>query len=213
VLRTEMTFISGATEARQGLDTGTNKTATEVTEIAASARIRDSDRLMRVSKFIEHVAKKLLTIDQQVLTVDYVTNYAGLEGAEYWQNFFDQVINAPVSVQVRVGSSAYVSREVKIKQMLDFMNLGKGQIDPRTGTPVLDPVKIMSRIAEEMNLDGYKEFFYSPGEVPPVMPNRLGGGEGGGNGQSTTLRNGSTDLASQLSAVQNLGVRRAPRSL
>lgn len=202
VIKNDLTFLSGSTEERRSGATG-DKTATEVSVVEQNARIRDSDRVLSVSDFVERVVRKLLQIDRGVLDTSYVSFVTTAEEATLWQEKASEIIKSEVDVTVTVGSSAYNSRDVKVKQMLDFLNLTANLIDPLTQLPLIDVKKLIYRIAQEMNIPNFQELFVSP---TPVATQEQRDNEIGLQG--TELRSGGTNLGALLSGVQNLGVRR-----
>jgi len=212
VLRDEMTAASGVTEQRRG---GQEKarTATEASIIEQQARIRDSDRLYLVGDLVERVAKKLLSLDRQFLQIDQVDFLVGPEMSAFWQEVGPDVLKAQVDVRVRVGSSGFMSREVRTKQLIDLLNVAKGAVD-EMGRPILNMRALIERIAEGLEVDDYRSLMIPQQPVDPqqlALQQMLSGGAQGGSGQqSPNLRSGGSNLGSMLSSIQNMGVRRTP---
>lgn len=209
VLRNELTFITGVTEQRKG-GSQKSQTATEASIIEQQSRIRDSDRLSAVSKFVTRAARKILMLDRQFLEPNEIAFVVGPEAMRFWQEAGPDVIKAEVDVKVRVGSSAFMSREVRAKQLLDFLNLTSGLMDPQTGGPLVDVKEVVRRVAEALDIEDYERLLITPPVQPGMMPMMAGQGAQGGPQQSMARRGGGTNLGDQLSGVQNLGVRRAP---
>ena len=213
-LRNEITFLSGVTEQRRGGGEKT-KTATEASIIEQQARVRDSDRLYLVSKFVERAASRILLLDRQFLDSNYAAFIVGPEALQLWEQKAPEILKAEVDVKVRVGSSAFVSREVKNKQLLDFYNLVRGDID-EFGRPIANKQEFILRIADAMDIDEPEKLlmFYPPVELGGAAPVAAapGGTPGAAAPQKPALRTGASNLGSQLSGIQNLGVRRTPPS-
>lgn len=205
VLRNELTFITGVTEQRKG-SSQKSQTATEASIIEQQSRIRDSDRLSAVSKFVTRAARKILMLDRQFLDAGEISFVVGPEAMAFWQEAGPDIIKSEVDVKVRVGSSAFMSREVRAKQLLDFLNLTSGLVDPMTGQPMVNIKEVIRRVAEALDIEDYERLLATP-PAPGVIPM---GGAAGGPQQSMARRGGGTNLGDQLSGVQNLGVRRAP---
>lgn len=213
-LRDEVTFLSGVTEQRRG-GGDKAKTATEASIIEQQARVRDSDRLYLVSKFVERAASRILLLDRQFLDPNYAAFITGPESLTLWEQKAPEILKAEVDVRVRVGSSAFVSREVKNKQLLDFYNLVRGDVD-EFGRPIANKQEFILRIADAMDIDEPEKLlmFYPPIEMgmPGAMPAPGAGMAPGGAPQKPALRTGASNLGSQLSGIQNLGARRTPPS-
>ena len=217
VLRNELTFITGVTEQRKG-GSQKSQTATEASIIEQQSRIRDSDRLSAVSKFVTRAARKILMLDRQFLEPNEIAFVVGPEAMSFWQEAGPDVVKAEVDIRVRVGSSAFMSREVRAKQLLDFLNLTSGLMDPMTGGPLVDVKEVVRRVAEALDIEDFERLLITPPTAPGVLPMMAGAsspgmaGQGGQGGpqQSMARRGGGTNLGDQLSGVQNLGVRRAP---
>lgn len=217
ILRNDIVFISGVTEGRGVSASGpTDKTATQASIEESRAKVRDSDRVYLLSKFVERCVRTIHQIDCSVLTPADVAFFTKPEALILWKQQFGDIMRAEIGIVVRVGSSSYISKEVKVKQLIDFMNIAKEAIDPMTGMPVLNVREIISRIAVEMELPDPEKLLMPLMPFPPlgVVPGQTGGdpNSGGSSGasQKTNLRSGGSSLGSQLSSVQNLGVRRAP---
>lgn len=218
-VRAELTFLTGVTEDRGNRGSAKTKTATEASIIESQARIRDNDRIYIVSMWVQRIARKLLQLDRQFLTSDYVGFVTDPLMAQLWQAQPEEVLKAETEVRVRVGSSAFISREVRAKQYLDFLNLTARLVDPMTGAPVLDVRKVVSRVADALDIPNYQDLLLPPGMVPP-MPTQgppgapdSGAVPGGGDGisvQSLNRRAGAPNAGNLISGVQNLGVRRTP---
>jgi hypothetical protein len=206
ILKNELISITGVTEQRRGV-VERAKTATEASIMDQQARVRDSDRLYLVSKFVERSAKKILQLDRQFLDGEYLSFVVGPEEGALWNASSEQILKAEVDIKVRVGSSAYMSKEVKTKQLLDFMNLTAQLADPATGMPIVNIQEIIKRIADSMDIDDYESLLNPMMSMAP--PGMQGTPTQGGPGmQDPALRTGSPNLGNLLSGVQNLGVRR-----
>lgn len=205
VLRNELTFMSGVTEQRKG---GSEKahTATEASIIEQQARVRDSDRVLLVSKFSERVIRKLFQLDRMFLDSTYDGFLYSPEAMEIWTKSSSEILKSEVDVKIRMGSSAYISKEVRNKQLVDLLNIGGKLADPMG--PVLNVRALLHRIGESMEIDRVEELILPPSPVP--VPPPPGGAPTPGGGGASPLRNGNPSLGSQLSSVQNLGVRRTP---
>jgi hypothetical protein len=179
--------------------------------------VRDSDRLYIVEKWVTRVVKKLHQLDQVYLSPDYVAFLTIPEAFQLWSTpgASEEIMRADVDVRLRVGSSAYYSREIRVKQQLDFLNITNG--DPNVNRPAL-----LRRIAEAMDLDSPDEILnpqpmFTLEQAAQILsasgtigPGTLGTGQANKPSQDTARRTGSTNLGDQLSGVQNLGVRRNP---
>jgi len=219
VVQNGLVLLSGVTEQKRGA-IEKSKTATEASLIDQQARIRDSDRLYVVSKFVERAAKKLLQLDREFLDFGTVESIVGPEKARFWLQDPEGFWKSEVDVKVRVGSSAFVSKEVQAKQYLDLLNLTANLVDPMTGQPLVNVQEIIRRVADKLDIDDYESLLAPvppPGTLPPgVAPPTAQGGQsppqsaGGGPVQSPTKRDGAANLGDILSGVQNLGVRRQP---
>lgn len=214
VLKAELVSLSGATAERREGGSAKAKTATEASIIEQQAKVRDSDRLYLVSKFVQNCVKKLLQLNRQFLDPASVSFVVGEELAMYWREVGSEILKSEVDIKVRIGSSGFVSREVKAKQYLDFLNLTRGltEIDPMTGQPmpIVKVREVIRRVAEVLEIDRYDEILIPEQQqsaTPPVeiMPE---GGRGGP--QKPALRAGAPNLGDLLSGVQNVGARRAP---
>jgi hypothetical protein len=216
-MRTELTFLTGVTEQRKG-GGDSAKTATEASIIEGQARIRDSDRLYLVSKFVERSSKKIIQLDRQFLGPEDVAFVTGEEALYLWQQSSGEILRAEVDLKVRIGSSAFVSREVRTKQLIDFMNVSAGLVDPFTGMPVVNVRELVRRVAESLEIDDFESLLavpMMPGMMPgmgPGLDSPLAPVPPGAQGpaQAPNLRNGTPNLGAMLSGVQNLGVRRTP---
>jgi hypothetical protein len=206
VLRNELTAASGVTEQRKG---GGEKahTATEASLIDQQARLRDSDRLYEVADLVQRVASKILILDRQFLDINKVDFVVGPELSRLWTKVADDVLKSEVDVRVRVGSSGFMSREVRTKQLIDLLNVGKDSVDD-TGQRVLNVRAFIERIAEQMDVDDYRALINPP--MPGMGMMGMGMPPNAGGQQQPNLRTGAPNLGNMLSGVQNLGVRRTP---
>lgn len=221
VLLDRLGMLSGINEPRRGASDKA-KTATEASIMEAQSRLRESDRLYLVSKFVEKCARKLRQLDRMFLSPEYVSGVLGEEFDHFWRQASQvegDFIKAEIDIKVRVGSSAYYSREVRTKQLLDFINLVGPMQDPATGAPILNFVEAVQRIAESLDMEEAEKLInpmvlaqFRQQQQPPLQ---LVQGQGGDQRrtlaqQSTTLRSGAPNLGQELSAVQNLGLPRGP---
>ena len=207
IIRNELTFLTGVTEQRKG-GSQKSQTATEASIIEQQSRIRDSDRLGSVSKFVMRAARKILMLDRQFLEPEEISFVVGPEAMRFWQSAGPDVIKSEVDVRVRVGSSAFMSREVRAKQLLDFLNLTSTLVDPSTGGPLVDVREVIRRGAEALDIEDFERLLIAPpppqmGMVPPGGASQQGGPQG-------RPQQGGTNMGAMLSGVQNLGVRRTP---
>jgi len=221
IVRNELMSITGITEQKRGV-VSKAKTATEAAELAQQSDIRDSDRLYIVSRFVEKCAKKILQLDRSFLTADYIAFVTSPEEAEYWMEASPEILKSEVDIKVRVGSSAFKSREIKTKQLLDAFNLFAQAINPMTGQPYINVPEFIKRIFEQFDIEDYGSLLapspmmppvgFPPGPGSPVSAQDQSFSGGGSNSliQSMTRRDGSGNLGDLMSGVQNLGVRRTP---
>lgn len=208
VLRRELTFITGVTEQRKG-SSEKSQTATEASIIEQQSRIRDSDRLSAVSKFVTRAARKILMLDRQFLEPAEIGYVVGPEAMRFWQVAGPDIIRSEVDVKVRVGSSAFMSREVRAKQLLDFLNLTSTLVDPATGGPMIDVKEVIRRVAEALDIEDYERLLITP-PMPEQPPGMMPQGASQGPQQSMARRGGGTNMGDQLSGVQNVGARQTP---
>jgi len=207
ILKDSVSFISGVTEQRRGESEQRARTATEASILEQQARIRDNDRLYRVSMFTQNILRKLNILNREFLDAEDVAVFtADPEVLDMWQTQSREILNAEVDVTIHVGSSGFKSREVQVKQYLDFLNIVSGvqETDPNTGVPVnmVDLRALTMRIAEAMGIPDYKALF-AERSVPPMDPDTMAAMSGGGGGGMNPLNNGTPSLGSQLSRVQH----------
>lgn len=209
VLQGRLNFISGVTEQKRGV-VERAKTATEASIMDEQSRIRESDRLYVVSMFVEKVLRKLLQLDEQFLDASYVAFVTGPEALMMWQNEAPQILRAEVDVKIRVGSSAFISREIRAKQLLDFLNLTSGlsEVNPLTGQPqpIINVREVIRRVAEALEIEDYKSLL-ATGQQPPLVPPP---GPSSPSPQAPAMRTGAPNVGNELSMVQNVGARQAP---
>lgn len=217
IVRNNMTFLSGVTEQRKGT-ADKARTATEASIIEQQARIRDNDRSLVVSKFVTKGVRKLLQLSRQFLDPNNTDFLKSDSARALWQLSAPEIIKSEVDVEVNVGSSAFVSKEIQVKQYLDFLNVVGPMTemvptpmpDPTTGmitmvpqpTRIVDVRKFAQRIASEMNIPNWEDLLTPPPNPqmgpPPVGPSAVGGG------QSTQTRKGDQNLGNMLSNTQNV---------
>lgn len=211
LLRVEGELVTGVNEARKGSGQG-GKTATEASIVESMSRVRDSDRVYIVTKFFESVVRVLDQLNQSFLTRDYVAFITRPSALQLWQQQSPEILKMEALVKVRVGSSAYVSKEVRTKQLLDFMNITVGAVDPMTGMPIVNARAVIQRLAEYMDLPAIEELILPmvppppPGMMPPPMPGQGSPPSPGGMPRSQT-RDSATAIGPMLSGVQNAGAR------
>lgn len=203
-LRSDLNFLSGVTEQRRG--ESASRTATEASFIEQQAQLRDSDRLLLVAQFAQRGIETILFLDRKFLGPEYVSFITGPLSLGYWKREADNILKAQVEVKVRVGSTTFISREIRAKQLLDFLNLTAKIVDPMTQMPLVDVREVIRRVAEALEIDDYDALLLSPAPapLPPGGPDQAGPpmAEGADRGL------GNPSLGSLLSRVQNLGVRR-----
>jgi CheY-like chemotaxis protein len=210
-MRSELTFLTGVTEQRKG-GSEKAKTATEASIIESQARIRDSDRLYIVSKYVERSARKLKKLMGEFMTPEYVAFLTGEEALALWQQAGTEILSADVDVEVKVGSSAYISKEVQVKQLQEFFALASSYIDPLSGMPVVDGRELLRRIADAQDIPDIDGFFFPP--MPPVMGPAMPPGDSSsplqGGGQAPSLNSdqeSAPELGTMLGQVRNTGIR------
>jgi hypothetical protein len=213
ILKDNLSMLSGATGQRRG-ESERARTATEASIIEQQARIRESDRLYQVSMVVRDALRKFHQLNREFLSSSDVAEFTqDPDAMAMWSSQSGAILNAEVDVSIHIGSSAFKSKEVQVKQYIDYLNIVSKiqETDPNTGLPVnvVDLRLLAKRIAEAMDIPDFKEFFETR-SVPPIDPNSLMPQMPGGNGGANPLQSGTPSLGSQLSRVQNLGVRRTP---
>lgn len=208
-IRNNLTFVSHVTEQRRGV-VERAKTATEASFVEQQARIGDSDRVRTISRFVQNAGRKLLQLNREFLTGPTVFLLTGSEHSYLWDSQAPHEIEKEVQVKVRVGSSAYISKEIKVKQLIDLLAVGSKVAGP-DGLPVLNGAAVIQRIADEMGIEDYQSLLNPPMLPSPAGPASPVGGPPGGNGAGNiTPGRGRPNLGNMLSEVQNLGVQRTP---
>lgn len=206
VLKQELDFISGLTEQRRGIS-GKAMTATEASIMEQMSRVRDNDRLGRVTKFVEHGVKKLLYLVREFVGASYAEFIVGSEMAKFWREVGDDVLQSEVDVKVRVGSSAFISREVRTQQYLAFLNITKDWVNPETGRPYVDPREAIRRLTAMMEIDDAESLLTG---LEPPLPFAAGAAPPkGGRGSGQTMQRQSpsgANLGEMLSRTQNFGI-------
>lgn len=205
-LHADLTFVSGVTFQRQGVQQRGDTTATEASILEGQAQLRDNDRLFLVTKWIEATCTQLLKIARQDMSLEdtlFVSNSPRL--AAMWQQVQPLLNAAEVDVRVRVGATAHKTQDVRLKQLLDFMNLTSNLIDPMTGLPLMNQREFAARIAEELHIEDYERLFMPVASPMGYTPG--GGGPGGGGG----ARPGSGPLVSrgEPGSVGNPGIQQS----
>jgi hypothetical protein len=209
-LQNDLRLLSSVTEQREG-SAEQEKTATEATYIEQNARVRDSDRISLTGDFIERTTRKLLALDRAYLTPAYAAFIGSPAKMVFWQNAAPEILKADVDVKIRVGSTAFVSKEVKVKQLLDFLNL-------TAPLGVVNIAEVVRRIAEWMDLDDLESLilpqaqqamFGGPNQQQQMPPGGQGP-QGPGPLQAMNLRAGQPTAGSQFSSTQNVRTRRTP---
>lgn len=204
-LRRDLNMISGVTEARKG--EANSRTATEASFVEQQSQLRDSDRLLLVAKFVKGVVQTMAYLDRKFLGAEYVSHVCGVKALQYWQENADSILQAPVDINIRVGSSSFISREIRTVNLLKFLEVTNQMVDPSTGQPVVNAFKVVGRVAEALEIDDYQELLNLPIQPPGLTP------PGGlplapGQGQPPI---GNTTMGSMLSGVQRAGQPRNPQ--
>jgi hypothetical protein len=176
MLKDDLMSSAGTTEGRRGVSERT-KTATEAGIQEQNAQLRDSDRLYLVSKFVEGGCKKVLALDQQFLVPSYADFVVGSDLLGIWEVSRKEVLECSVSTRVRVGSSAFMSREVRVQRLLDFAKIIGPQVDPATQQPVANIRELDLEIADAMGLTNVARFL-NPSQVVPTIGGTVPPGPG-----------------------------------
>lgn len=210
IIEDGLTKLSGSTEQRRG---GQMKgaTATEASIVESTARVRESDDVQIVAAFVTRGVRRIWSMIQQYGTVQDFAHVVGIEQASFLSEVFqeDFLKRTRVKVTIRVGSMAYVSREIRTKQFMDWVNVFGSKVDPMTGLPVIDLYEAARFAATLLNVPNPERFLTS--RRPTGLPGPVGGGGPPGSpGQDIRVRSGGTNMGDLLSATQNVGVRRGP---
>ena len=121
-MRRENEVLSGVTETKKGQDSS-HKTATEASIMESGSSVRESDRSHLVTKFVERIVRKIDQLNVSYLDRSYAAFVTDPETAMVWTEQPDEILKMEAEVKIRVGSSTYKSKEVQIKQLLDFLNM------------------------------------------------------------------------------------------
>lgn len=212
-MRRDNELTTGINESRKGGSSKGTKTATEASIVESTSRVRDSDRIYIVTKFFESVIRVLDQLNQSFLSSEYVAFVTRPSALQLWQQQSAEILRMEALVSVRVGSSAYVSKEVRTKQLLDFLNITTKAVDPMSGMPIVDARKVIMRLAEYMDIPGVEDLILPmvppppPGMMPPPMPGQGSAPSNGGGVPRSQTRDAGTSMGSQLSGIQNVGAR------
>ncbi len=214
ILQDGVNFLAGTTEQRRGVSAKA-QTATEASIMEGLARVRDNDRLFIVSDFVKRGAIKLRELVRQFGSPEDFQDLIPRDMLEFWQSLGPQVLASKVTLRVRVGSSAFYSREVRNKQFFDWVNLFGGKVDPSTGQPIIDLYEAARYGAQLLEVPEADRFIIprvpgAPGAQGPGAPGAPGATPGNGGRQAGALRSGTQSFGDMLSSVQNVGVRRGP---
>jgi hypothetical protein len=197
-MKRELDFIAGLTQQRRGAE-GKQMTATEASIQESNAKIRDNDRLALVSKFVQNSAKKLTALMRQFVGPEYTAFIVGEEMAQFWEKKGADIIESEVDIKVRVGSSAFISREVRIQQFLQFLNITKGLQE----NPIVDIREVVRRLAEMFEIDDAGSLIIPMNPAMPMGQPQAGPGNGG---QTMQQQSGGQNLGEMLSRTQNFGI-------
>lgn len=211
ILQDGVNFLAGTTEQRRGVSAKA-QTATEASIMEGLARVRDNDRLFIVSDFVKRGALKLRELVRQFGTPEDFQDIIPRDMVQFWQEIGRQVLASKVGLRVRVGSSAFYSREVRNKQFFDWVNLFGGKVDPSTGQPIIDLYEAARYGAQLLEVPEADRFIIPrmPGAPGAGTPGAPGQQPGAGGQQAGALRSGTESFGDMLSSVQNVGVRRGP---
>jgi hypothetical protein len=186
-IRDDLTFVSGVTYQRQGFQTKGETTATEVASMENNAMLRDNDRMYLVAKFMERSMRKVVQLCRQNMSLGDVAFLSGsAEQSMAWKTVAAQLNRAEVDLIIRVGSTAFQTKETRISNLLELLNYGGKLVDPMTGQSLLNVREVLTRIAEEL-VDDPESLIVQPvnplgGAVPVGGGGPIGGPVAGAPG-------------------------------
>ncbi len=210
-LQERLDSVSGTSEQRRG-NTDKGATATEASIVEQHSRVIDNDRLSLVSKFVGKCAKKQDKLNQQFLTNKYVSFLTDPASATLWSQSPEEVLNAEVAVKIRVGSSGFISRDMRNQQLMQYFNIVGGQVYP-DGSPVANIPEFIRRIGEALQQPDVDALVNPapPGMFPPSQDPRVQAQQAQQQGQPggpiTNDKIGGS-MGDALAGMQNAGMQR-----
>jgi hypothetical protein len=102
-----------------------------------------------------------------------------------------------VLVEVRIGSGSYVSKEIKVQQLMAVADKFGAAVDPLTGAPLVNLREIVRRVVE-LIVDEDPAGVLMPEGAPPLPPMPQPGSVSGG----ATQNGGPRSLGEALAAVR-----------
>jgi hypothetical protein len=171
IISADMDRVSGVNEYSRGGASETRRTATEAAMIQDAANARASDKLAVIEVAIGRIARKVLQLAQQFMTVEQVARIAGTDGQQYWVPFNYKDIRGEFDFSVEGGSTQPQNETFRRQQAVAMMN----SLGPLIGT-VIDPMEIAKHVLQQgFGVKNPEKFFV---QQQPMMPGMAPGPDG-----------------------------------
>jgi hypothetical protein len=192
VIQGDMTRTSGVSDYAMGAMPEIRRTATEAGIIQDSANARAADKLAQIELTLAKLARRILQLGQEFLTVESTARIAGEDGSVQWVEFDKEAIQGEFDFEIEAGSTQPQNetfRRQSALQLMDAMSspMFAPQPDPMTGMPVpiVDPRKLAEHVLRYgFGIKNPQDFLVPEPPEPPIdpmtgMPMQPGGEMGG----------------------------------
>jgi hypothetical protein len=180
IIETDIGNVSGVSEYQRGQVPETRRTATEAAIISDALNARAADKLANVEKFIARVARRVIQLMQQYMTVDQVARVVGPEGAPFWVPYTREDIMGEFDFEVEAGSTQPMNETVRRQQAVQFTQA----VAPFIQMGVADPQAVFKHLLQfGFSIKNPAKFVMQQPAVDPMTGQPMGAPPPGGEGE------------------------------
>lgn len=211
--------VSGISEYQRGQVPETRRTATEAAIISDSVNARAADKLAQIETGIAQVARRLIAILQEYVTVDQVARVVGPDGAIWWVPYDAEDVMGEYDFEVEGGSTQPMNETVRRQTATALMQTMAPFIEMGVVNPTQMAMHVLKfgfgiKNPQQFMIDPMQQMMQQEGQVPPgaegEVPGQAGMQEppmGGGYTDEETGQQGGIppELMAQLGAQMGMG--------
>jgi hypothetical protein len=177
VIQDDMTRVSGVSDYALGAMPEMKRTATEAGIIQDAANARAAEKLAQIEIALARVARRVVQLGQQYLTVEQVARVHNDQGEVKWVQFDRDTIQGEFDFEIEAGSTQPQNdtfRRQSALQMMDVMApFMQPTINPMTGVPeeIIDKRKLAEHVLRYgFGVKNANDFLVPPPPPPMVDP-------------------------------------------
>lgn len=169
--------VSGVSEYQRGQVPETRRTATEAAIISDNVNARSADKLAQIEKSIAMIARRVVQLQQQFMSITQVARVVGPDMAIYWVPYDAADIEGEFDFEVEAGSTQPLNETTRRQQATALMQA----MTPFLGT-VVDPAAMVQHVLRYGFGIQNTGKFLMPGMALPGQPGAQPPGVGGPQG-------------------------------